>query len=70
MISSSNSEGFREQFFDQIGGLLERHVAIALAMNDQHRPSLQWRRWTPDRKRSMHDSALALKVIDRYDHNR
>jgi len=33
MISSSNSEGFREQFFYQISGLLERHVAIVVAMD-------------------------------------
>jgi len=33
MISSSNSESFREQFFDQIGGLLDGDVAIVVAMN-------------------------------------
>jgi hypothetical protein len=27
----------REQFFDQIGGLLERHVAIVVAMHQRHR---------------------------------
>jgi len=25
------------QFFDEIGGLLERHVAIVVAMNKEHR---------------------------------
>jgi hypothetical protein len=27
----------REQFFDQIGGLLEGHVAIVVAVNKQNR---------------------------------
>jgi hypothetical protein len=35
MISSSNSEGFREQFFNRIGGLLERHIAIVVAVDEQ-----------------------------------
>jgi hypothetical protein len=48
MISSSNSEGFREQFFDQIGGLPERHVAVVVAVDQQHggapvRDACDWR---------------------------
>jgi len=35
MISSSNTTFLGAQIFDQIGGLLERHIAIVIALNQQ-----------------------------------
>ena len=54
------SEGFDflgAQFFDQIGGLLERHVAIVVAMDQQHRgaPVRDAARFEFIKRKSFHD---------------